>query len=435
MTPINPGNGDQRLIMNILQTRKPTPNNPEHNSHYSSVVLLPIPLSPPPLQFGAVLETKGGFNYYDWVQDNTVEPSPCHIKRQHIVKVKGRGSQGNYYRIVHSIRRRANGTGNLSFQLMSLDRAASGRIELKQLHDIITSHPPTAPTSDELTRYQSLINPITIPSTPQHTPSVVIQSPPSPLLLPARKRTQATPFQYPPSKPTTPATPKKKTGRKLALKKSTPSPKVADDDDDTDAEIEEVKQPKKKKKSATTSPTPTPIPIPSAAPTPITPPSSSSSSSSRALNPSTKPKVAKKGTLQPLPMPTPKKIHRSQDPPIAQDNSQDNSTVHDNDHSSSFPLIPIAAADSPPPLSHDSNNMSNPMMRMHPMPMSMQSHFFHSPSYDSSSLVISHMNHMRSIQQRHELDNQNNSFLHGFMHAQQQTIHQLKQQLLFAYKK
>lgn len=72
ITSLSSTNGvvNNNPIVRILQSRKPLPDKPEHNSHYLSVHLLPIPIVLPSFEYGAH-ETKGAHNIYEWVQDNT----------------------------------------------------------------------------------------------------------------------------------------------------------------------------------------------------------------------------------------------------------------------------------------------------------------------------------------------------------------------------
>lgn len=179
----NVGNGDPRLIVNILQTRSPLPDRPEHNSHYQSVVMLPIPPSSPTMVYGNVVDTKGDLKYYDYVEDATCSP-PFRIAQQVIIKIKGGQQASGTERIVHRIARKANDTGLPSFHLMSLYKQSKGAIAYKYINDIIP-HSSRIATADEIKHYNSLCNRVPSPSTPVVTPANT----------PPRVRTPVAPLQ------------------------------------------------------------------------------------------------------------------------------------------------------------------------------------------------------------------------------------------------
>lgn len=188
MSPINPTNGDGRLVIHLLQTRHPLPEKPEHHSHWESIIMPPPIVPPTGISFGTVIETKDGFHYYDMITNHDRQMI---IKPLDTITISGRGSRSSYHRMVHQIRSLVDTTGPQLAQIVSI---SLGSLPKNQGNVVIYSLPNikavTSPSSDDdLKQYNDLL------------PSIVVPLPPpvvSTIMSSKRQRT--------PTKPPAPAT-------------------------------------------------------------------------------------------------------------------------------------------------------------------------------------------------------------------------------------
>jgi hypothetical protein len=106
MSALNPGDGDARLVIHLLQTRDARPDQPEFNGHWEVLIMQPpsAAVTPAGLVFGPA-EVKDGFTMYEWVEDKS---RVTHLRVAPLMEVtlKGRGARGHTVRVIHQIRRR-----------------------------------------------------------------------------------------------------------------------------------------------------------------------------------------------------------------------------------------------------------------------------------------------------------------------------------------
>lgn len=251
LSPINPGNGSGRLVVHLLQTRHPLPDQPEHGSHWESVIMKPI--SPTAADDSAHRPTINAAevkayttsapimmdkdeHQYSFIQDNNKEPAiVINVGDMVTFSGHGRGKQ-SHIRYVHQIRRR-HGI-NHPYQLMVCPLPSSGKgirwsVIGKRLTDVISTRPATI---DETNEYKVLMS--LYCSTHHSVVDLTTSAPLSPLVK--RSRTKTTPFNTP-------------SADTVAAKKPSPKKKVKHTIN---------VNPKMKVKPTKSPPSPIPLPLP-----------------------------------------------------------------------------------------------------------------------------------------------------------------------------
>jgi len=232
MSPINPGHGDGRLVIHLLQTRHPLPDKPEHGSHWESVIMKPIlpSVTPTLLTYttSAPIHMDKDEHHYSFIQDNTKVP-PLVIKVGEMVTFRGRGTASPYIRYVHQIRRKQGIAHH--YQLMVCPLTASGKgakwcLSGKRLTDVLSTR---SATGEETKNYKLLLSMHSHSSSFNNHSASTIDLATEPRSVAGnstprvekRSRTQTTLFKSPAPVISTP----KKSSPK---KKSKPSDKVTD---------------------------------------------------------------------------------------------------------------------------------------------------------------------------------------------------------------
>jgi hypothetical protein len=172
------------MVMHLLQTRNPLPNQPERYSHWEAVIMKPPVIGAVGLVCGPE-EVKNGYHYYEWLEDAGRKPLPIRVNLWDKVTLRGRGKKGNTQHIVCELRSKGK-KGVPQVVVVVTGKNAKMNVSVRSMRDVVGIVAP-APTADEVMQARKELKQATEPTTTEVESAAAATRHTRPVRQPAKK--------------------------------------------------------------------------------------------------------------------------------------------------------------------------------------------------------------------------------------------------------